>query len=311
MVDTVTFWTEDGQAREWKDRLPQSQVVRRGADRYEGNAGNMRILETLDGVTVSGSVAKYLNGENMTVLTRESYARALQKLQEETGLDLHKAVLRRVDFGASIITKGPPAEYLRLFDLLPRYKQRVENGCTGIESVLYHTRKGGLQFCAYDKIKEAVDGGGVVPELYRDCNVLRMEYRIINRQSVKAKLGDGADVSPWRLAENDTYRNLGKFFWEFYDSIPKTGRRVFLDGEKEYTPKELTDIQAEAYRQNAPQEYRAILQTLSERGRLTAKSLERIKAQERKNGQNYVFSDTNVLITELDEKTHCRAFTGA
>lgn len=271
----------------------------------------MRILETLDGVTVSGSVAKYLNGENVTPITRATYELALSKLQDETGLDLRTAVLRRVDFGASVITARPPAEYLFNFGILPRYKQRVENGNVGIESITYHTRAGALRFCAYDKKREALDKGSVIPELYQGCHILRLEYRIVKRQGIKDKLGGGADLSPLALVESETYRNLAGLFWKFYDSIPKTGRQVFLDGEKEYTPKEVTDILAEGYRQTAPQVYRAILQTLFERGRLSGKSWERIKAQERRNGQDFTFSDTNGLIAELDEKVRARAFGGA
>lgn len=311
MIDTITFWTADRAGREWRARLPQSQVIREGVDRYRGSLANLRILETLDGVTISGSVAKYLNGENATPLTRRTYKNALLKLQEETGLDLSKAVLRRVDFGASIITAKPVAEYLRLFGVLPRYKQRVENGCTGLETVLYHTRKGALRFCAYDKIKEILDGGGCVPELYRDCNVLRMEYRIVNRQAIKDKLGGGADVSPLALVNGGNYRELGRLFWEFYQSIPKTGRLVFVDGEKELTPKAIYDLQAEAYRQGNPQEYRAALQTYLERGLISEKNLERIRERERRNGRDFTISDTNGLIAELDEKARTRAFDGA
>ena len=312
MIDTIIFKIEDGAGRVWKYNIPQAQVRQTGADRYTGNIGNMKILETLDGVTVAGSIARYLNGENTSALTRETYAGALRKLEADTGLDLRTAVVRRVDFGASIITQRPPAEYLRNFGTLPRYKKGVEYGyCGNLESVTYHTRAGALQFCAYDKIKEIADSGGTVPEPYAGCNVLRMEYRIVRRQGVKAKLGAGADITPWRLAEKETYRELAGLFHDFYASIPKTGRLVFADGGKDITPKELNDILAEAFRQTAPQDYRAFLQTLFERGRLTDKSMERIKAQERKNGQNYAFSDTNALIAELDEKTHCRAFTGA
>lgn len=80
-----------------------------------------------------------------------------------------------------------------------------------------------------------------------------------------------------------------------------------MDGGQEITPKELNDILAESYRQTHPEEYRAVIQALKDRGRLSDKSIERIRGQERKNSRNFALSDTNELIHELDAKMRIRA----
>ncbi len=306
MIDSITFHTTDRTARLWKHNTPPENQRRTDEHTFKGNIGNMKILETMDGVTITGSIARYLQGQNIEPLTREKYADALKKLENDTGIDFHKGILRRVDMGASIITQFTAAEYMRLFDVMPVYELIPRKDINGLKQVLYCTRKGAFEFAAYDKIKELTEKKEIIPDFYKNSNVLRLEYRIIRRQGIKAKLGNGKDVTPWELAEKDRYRELQNLFYKFYKSIPKKGRRVFVDGGKEITPKELNDIIAESYRQTNPNEYRALIQTLSDRGRLSEKSKERIREQERKNARNYAFSDTNGLIAELDAKMRIR-----
>lgn len=316
MIDTITLSIDKMQYPEskiWRYNIPQENIIQTSADTFKGNLQNLKILESMQYVTITGSMAKYLNGENITPKTREDYTAALQKLENETGIELKNSFLRRVDFGENIPTDKPVFYYMDLMGTMgnSRYKRNTVDGCNGLESVLYQTRTGSIQFCAYDKILEFLEFGKIneLPTEYTDANILRMEFRITKRQGIKTRLGQGADITPYELAKKETYKDLQKQFYNFYNSIPKTGRQVFADGEKYITPKELNDILAESFRQLHPQEYKLLLQTLKTNGRIT--DWKRIKDKERRNSQNYAFSDTNPLIIELDEKTHCRAFYGA
>lgn len=311
MIDSIVFHTTEQAAKVWRYNVPKENIRQTDEHRFEGNIGNIKILETLGGVTMSGSVAKYLQGQNVESLTRESYTAALKKIENDTGIDLQNGFLIRVDMGASIIMNHGAAEYMRLFDVIPIYDLVQRTNTDGLKEMLYCTKSGAFEFSAYDKKKEIErkNKSEQMPDVYRNAkNILRLEYRIIRRQGIKTKLGNGADVTPWQLAEKEKYRELQKLFFDFYKSIPKKGRRVFLDGEKEVTPKELNDILAESYRQTHPEEYKAVIQSLKDRGRLSDKSIERIRQQERKNAQDFTLSDTNELIHELDAKMRIRAF---
>ena len=311
MIDKIAFTITDPAAKVWRLYAKPEDVNKRGADLFTGKIRNLKIWESLDGVFVSGSVAKFLNGENITHLTIETYSDGLKLIENETGLNLHNAILKQCEFGANIVVKNPVSDYLRNFGILPRFGLNTFQTIDGIESVTYSTKSGNREFYAYDKIQEMESKKIAIPEIYEKSNVIRLEYRIKKRAGIKSLLGSEKDLTPYDLSDTETYRNLAGQFWTFYDSIPKIGRQVFLAGNKEKTPKELTDILAEYFRQSHPKEYSALIQQCKERGLLSGKSLERIRAIERKNGRNYEFSDTNELIVELNEKMRCRAFLGA
>jgi hypothetical protein len=119
-----------------------------------GTIGNMAVHQNLDGVTIRGSIAKYLHGENIRPLTRKSVQAAIEKLEEDTGLSLGEAVLCSVEVGTSVILKEKPAEFMRLFGEAARYTKTVHSRNGFIETVLYGTSTGAYAFCVYDKGRE-------------------------------------------------------------------------------------------------------------------------------------------------------------
>jgi hypothetical protein len=75
---------------------------------------------------------------------------------------------------------------------------------------------------------------------------------------------------------------------------------VYVDKSRKITPSELTRLQAEQYRQSHPKELRYLIQQLNEAGKLTSKSLERIRAENYHLGNDIYVSDQSPLIEELD-----------
>jgi hypothetical protein len=75
---------------------------------------------------------------------------------------------------------------------------------------------------------------------------------------------------------------------------------VYVNKSKKITPLELTKLQAEYYRQSFPKDYRYCIQQLIEAGKLSPKSLERIRAANRKNSCNVYVSDQSILLRELN-----------
>jgi hypothetical protein len=271
---------------------------RRDTNTGQGKLGNLQVFQSLDGITVRGSIAKYLHGENMTPLNLEGVRKAIEKLETETGLHLGTAVLGSVEIGSTYILKQRPAEYLRLFGDPAIFTKAVYSKAGNIETVGYWTKAGSRKFCGYDKGKEMLDRREKIPPLFDGCNSLRLEYKITRRKGIKAKFG--RVLSAYDLFDYDIYRKLQGLFLEAYKAIPKTGRQVYIDTSKPMTPAMMEKLTAEAYRQANQDEHKAALQAAREAGTLTEKSLERIRARDRRQSRDFTISDKNKLIAELD-----------
>ena len=142
-----------------------------------------------------------------------------------------------------------------------------------------------------------------IPELYKNCFVIRLELKIKNRQTIRGIFKK--DLTPLELADKQVLAELQKQFSKFYKLVPKTKRIVYLPISKAVTPAELEKLQAAAYRQEHSQDYANIIKTGKDKGFFSDKTLERIRA---KNKQNTTYSEKNELINELDEKLRLRGF---
>jgi hypothetical protein len=276
---------------------------------FNAKIGTMHISGNLGGYKIQGSIAKYLHGENMTPLVRSQVREAIEKLEADTEIDLHGAIVQSVECGATVITREAAAGYLRLFGnpagllFKPIYKAGL------LQTVSYGTDTGSYQFCAYDKTAEMQKHKMPIPDVYSGAHALRLEYRIIKRRGIQAEFG--RDLTAHDLYEHDIYRKLQSLFYDFYTSIPKAGRTVYVDTGKPLTPRTWQVLCAEQYRQSCPKEYNAYLQSMKADGAVTDKELERIRAQDRKSGNDCRISDKSPLIVELDEKVRIWARYGA
>ena len=113
MIDNVVLNVPRQRAMELTHKL--EDLWRRDVNSYSGHLKNMGVYQNLDGTIIHGSLAKFLNSENITPLTRVQIEIAIRKLEEDTGLDLSTAIIRGLEFGVSIITKEKPSEYFKLF----------------------------------------------------------------------------------------------------------------------------------------------------------------------------------------------------
>lgn len=304
MIDNITISTRE--LIDWENNKMLQDIRRTGQDHFQGHIKNMKIKQTLDGVVLCGSIAKYLNRENITPLTREQVKQAVLLLQQDTGLDFSQAIIRSIEIGTSIILKNPISEYLQCFDYMSNSKyKKFECGSFGIESVSYSTKTGGFSFSCYDKIQEMKDKHKqeLIPEIYQDSNVLRLELKITKRQTIRSLFKK--DLTPSDLSSKETIAVLINQFSKFYRQIPKSNRAVFLDTSKDVTPSIIEKALAESYRQMNPKEYANNIKLAKDKGCITSKTMERIRA---KNKHSNVLSEKNELIIELDEKIRSRGF---
>ena len=273
---------------------------RRDINTYSGRIQNMGIFIGLDTVIIHGSIAKYLNGENVSTLTLQQVEEAIRKLENETGLCLENAIVTTVECGVSIITTHPPAEYLKLFGYPARYIRHEYATITGAETVTYSTQSGAYQFTGYNKALEAQrKKKQIIPVFFEGANILRLEYKIIRRRGIQAKFKK--DLTAYDLFNPAVYRKLQNLFVEAYLAIPKFGWQYQIETQEKVTPKKWFELLAEQYRQTFPKECLHLLKVLKESGALTDKNIERIRAANRAMERKYTSADKSHLIAELDD----------
>jgi hypothetical protein len=265
---------------------------------YKGKLKNMVIWHNLNCLTVFGSLAKYLNDENMTPLNREEVKQAIKKLENDIGLSLKNAVVSSVEFGTSIIVKEKPFEYLRLFGNTKRLTRVEYSKLTGIETILYTSDTGSFEFIGYDKSREMLDKKQDIPPLFAKSNALRLESKMRTKRGIEARFNGG--LSAYDIFGKNVYKRFQKLFFDTYKNIEKRGRLVYVDKSRKITPLELRKLQAEQYRQSHPKEFRYLIQQLIEAEKLSSINLERIRTEGYHLGNDIYVSDQSPLIEELD-----------
>jgi hypothetical protein len=273
---------------------------------------------------IRGSLAKFYYGENMSILSFGEVRKALDKLGKAFTVKLHNAKVLLLEFGSNFMVKHPACEYLKLFGDCRYFKRMDIYNPTGkFEAVTYFTRKREHKFIAYDKVAEMYknrkepssfelikfiafneniemkDKRRRIPDLYKETNVLRLEYTV-KKRGIQAIFG--RDLTAYDLAEPEVYRILQERFCRFYKSISKTGRIIFINPACmiKKTSRLFKDLALEQLRQLEPNEYNYLLQDTQAQSLLPDYTFPRIRAKNRLNSTDYNISYTNVLIAELD-----------
>lgn len=316
MIDTIDVFTSDKLAKEAiRESIPKDKLSYSDINSFYGSIENMQVKGNINGVSITGSIAKFLNKENVTPLSRESYKQALQELENTIGYDfLNDCIVRRVDVGYSFIVHNPVMTYLQLFGFYhnAKYVRGKFETNNGIETLSYQTGGGSFAFCVYDKIKECSDKGVEIPELYKDLNVLRMEYRILERRGIQRAFG--TDINPYQIAEKGIYRQFVELFSEFYFNIHKSGRVFCVKGIKDnsLTTKAFFDLWNDISMQDYQSRYEIFKQLMIDNGKLkqSCDTLKDIRKREKSCRENFLYADTNDLIQELDEKVRLQVVQG-
>ena len=294
--------------------------------RFISRVGNFIRRDYMNGYSIlRGSLAKFYHGENMTPLSFGEVSKALDKLGEAFTLKLDNAKVLSLEFGSSFMVKKPACEYLQLLGNCKYFKRMDFKNQTGkLESVTYSKRKGRNKFIAYDKVAEmnknrkqpgVIDAfkfiafnkniemkdkrHRCIPDLYKRTDVLRLEYAI---KEGRIREIFRNDLTAYDLATSKVYHKLQQQFCEFYKNISKTGRSVFINpvymGKR--TSTQFQKLVLEQLRQLCPNEYDFMLQGAQARELLPSYTLNRIRAGDRVNSQDYNISYANELIAELN-----------
>lgn len=166
-----------------------------------GSLEGLKVSIFTGGISIIGSLSKYLYPNNIYPLDRHSTAEAVEKLSDNLHLTISDAKITGLEFGTQFVMRHKPEEYLRKLGDMPRLQRyHFEVG------TLYYKPKGKQQlkvFAFYDKKADAAVKGMTLPDGFSDANLLKYEMRY--NQRLPLQLGV-PEVTASTLSEKKFYR---------------------------------------------------------------------------------------------------------
>ena len=223
MYDKVKLWT--ARTRETPD---VSKFLDRAKDQIDHETGEVCTFGSLEGLKVSiytggisiiGSLAKYLYPNNIYPLDRHTTAQAIEKLSDSLHINLNDAKVTGLEFGTQFVMAHPVENYLsKLGDMPKLLRYHFDVG------TLYYKPKGKQQlkvFAFYDKKADAVAKNMALPVGFDEANLLKYEMRLNRR--LPQQLGV-SEVTASTLSENLFYQLLMKRYQDSNFSISKNNQ---------------------------------------------------------------------------------------
>jgi len=176
----------------------------------------LKVSIFVGGLSVVGSLPKYLYGSNVYPLDRHTTAQALEKLSDALHLQTGMASVTGLEFGTNFLMSHCISDYLVKLGGMPRLNRYHFEPNT-----LYY-KGGGKQhpkvFAFYDKIADAKAKGMDYPQAWKGVNLLRYEMRFNGR--LPQQLGV-PEVKASTLYQTPFYRMMVKRYQDSYYSITK------------------------------------------------------------------------------------------
>ena len=222
MYDKVKLWIDRGMAGENYFAIPQYLTqansvtnLKNGEERVYGSLDGLKITLYIGGLSVVGSLPKYLFGNNICSLDRHTTAQALEKLSDALHIPVNEAKVTELEFGTNFVMKHTPQSYIfRLGDMA-----RMSRCYAG--SSLYYKGTGKSErktFVFYDKGQEYVETGKDSENALNGANLLRYEMRLKGRLANLLKV---PEVQASTLTDISFYRKVLKYWQDSYFSIIK------------------------------------------------------------------------------------------
>ena len=187
--------------------------VRTGAPYIVGHVAGYRVYADSEQVRLSGSIAKLVQGENVSSPSREQVQEGVLRLSDALHLNIGRAEVVRLDIAHTFDIPAAPAAYIG--ELSNRAEmERVSIG----ENTLYFVSKG-RALCFYDKQAEIASRGEKMPPAWAGCqNLLRYELRLSGSvaQQIGARKLTAQDITKpqqWAQLINlwaGEYRSIGR-----------------------------------------------------------------------------------------------------
>lgn len=223
MYDKVKLWIDRAIVGEqypiiatYLDRAKQEVDLQTGEVKIFGCLDGLKVTIHIGGLSVVGSLAKYLHGSNIYPLDRHTTAQAIEKISDALHLQAENAKVTGLEFGTNYLMTHQVSNYLERLGDMPRLgRYHFE------PSTLYYKGTGKTQpkvIAFYDKMADAEAKGMEYPDNLIGANLLRYEMRINGRLSQQLKV---PEVKASTLYQKPFYRMMVKRYQDSYFSISK------------------------------------------------------------------------------------------
>lgn len=223
MYDKVKLWLDRAIIGEqyqiiatYLDAAKQETDLQTGEVRTFGSLEGLKVSIFVGGLSIVGSLPKYLYGSNVYSLDRHTTAHAVEKMGDALHIPIEQAAVTGIEFGTNFLMMHQIPDYLAKLGNMPRLSRYHFE-----PSTLYYKGTGKQQpkvFAFYDKIADATAKGMEYPEDMKGANLLKYEMRLNGR--LPQQLGV-PEVKAKTLTETPFYRMMVKRYQDSYFSITK------------------------------------------------------------------------------------------
>lgn len=220
MYDKIKLWTARTRATPdvslFLDRAKEQIDHETGEVCTFGSLNGLKVSIYMGGISVIGSLAKFLYPNNIYPLDMNSTAQAIEKLSDSLHLPMVDAKVTGLEFGRAFVMAHPVENYLSKLGDMPRLlRYHFDVG------TLYYKPRGKQQpkvFAFYDKKADATAKGMVLPVGFENANLLKYEMRFNGRLPQQMGIDD---VKASTLFESGFYRQMIKRYQDNYFAISK------------------------------------------------------------------------------------------
>lgn len=227
MYDKVKFWLDrsvvDGDSfQAIADHLSKAveQIDRKtGGTKVYGCLDGLKVSVFCNGVSIIGSLPKYLYPNTIYPLDRHTTKEAIEKLSDELSIDIAKADVTGLEFGTVFLLSNSVHRYLERLGEMPYPMHRLQF----IKDSLYYIT-GSKQlpqpkaFVFYDKVAEAKKKKLTLPKGFEGLNISKYELRLNGRLPKQLKT---PAVKASTLYDRSLYRSLLQRWQSNYFAIGK------------------------------------------------------------------------------------------
>jgi hypothetical protein len=162
------------------------------------------------------SICKYYLGDNFKTLGKGDAKKAIEKMSDCLHLPFHLANVTRIDIAQNFLMKYDEAVYYPYLGEAQYYSRLEQNN-----GLYYNNNKRQLLF--YGKEHEQKVKRQPIPELYKNRNVLRYEFRF--RKRLREQL-NRTEITAGLLYDENFYRELVKRWKNEYLAIQKINSKI-------------------------------------------------------------------------------------
>lgn len=190
--------------------------IQTGETKLFGSLNGLKISMFCNGISIVGSLPKYLYGNNIYPLDRQSTIEAVSKISDELHTDISKADITGFEFGTVLLLSHSVPSYLARLGEMPKLVRVHFEAET-----LYYKSKSKQQpkmLALYDKIAEQKAKGCKLPVGFEGQNLLKYELRLNRHLPKQLKV---EQVKASTLTDSNFYSMLVNLWQRDYFSINK------------------------------------------------------------------------------------------